>query len=113
MENEFLVRYATGLEQLVRSTCSTVERFCNEHFGSTWPEAQAHGAAVTLTAAAEPPAAGAAEPPAAGAAEPPAAGAEAPVGGAAAAAQAEAAAAPAAGAAEPPAAGAVGQGNAS
>jgi hypothetical protein len=54
--NHFKVSYASGVQTDYHSTCATVEAFCNEHFGSTWPEASANGATVEMVVgdAAEP-----------------------------------------------------------
>lgn len=48
--NNFLITYASGLKSEIRSDLESVEAFCNQHFGSTWGEASANGAAVEMTA---------------------------------------------------------------
>ena len=43
------ITYASGLITEVQTEHTTIEAFVNEHFGSTWEEAQANGASVELT----------------------------------------------------------------
>lgn len=47
--NTFVVTYASGESSTMQSTCDSVEAFCNEHFGSTWVDAQAAGATVVMS----------------------------------------------------------------
>ena len=47
--NTFVVTYASGESSTMQSTCGSVEAFCNEHFGSTWSDAQAAGATVVMS----------------------------------------------------------------
>lgn len=48
--NSFRVTYATGKVATYRAAHDTVDGFVNEHFGSTWAQAQEHGAMVELLA---------------------------------------------------------------
>ena len=48
MTNKFKVKYSSGLTEEVSSDNESVEAYCNAHFGSTWPEAQEHGASVEM-----------------------------------------------------------------
>jgi hypothetical protein len=46
---KFRVTYSNGTTQEVESSdCSSVEAFCNSHFGSAWDEAKANGAMVEV-----------------------------------------------------------------
>lgn len=42
------VKYHNGKESIFHTLLDTVEMFCNEHFGSTWPVAREKGAIVHL-----------------------------------------------------------------
>lgn len=46
--NDFVVTYSTGAVATYQSTCASVEAFANEHFGSTWADAQENGATIAM-----------------------------------------------------------------
>lgn len=47
--NQFHVKYSNGKEQIHTTDDTTVELFCNSHFGSAWETAKEHGASVVMT----------------------------------------------------------------
>lgn len=42
------IKYHTGAETIFHTMLDSVELFCNEHFGSTWPVARENGTIVHM-----------------------------------------------------------------
>jgi hypothetical protein len=45
---KYFVKYPNGAEEILSSSCETVEAYAMEHFGSSWGPAHAAGAEITL-----------------------------------------------------------------